>query len=149
MPVYFHTEAPLVFSLPQKMLHKRWLAAVAVAESGGERTIESLNYIFCNDDSLHRINVEYLQHDTLTDVITFDNGFDLTRIVGDVFVSVERTNDNAATYAVPPLDELRRVMVHGLLHLLGYTDKTDADSQLMRTKENDYLLLYEQMRAAK
>lgn len=141
MAVSFYTEPPLVFQLKNKLLLKQWLNKVVQTESEEQKKIGNLNYIFCTDDYLHNMNMEYLQHDTLTDVITFDNSEKPNRIEGDIFISIERINDNAQTYKVPTNTELHRVMVHGLLHLLGYGDKTDAESQLMRTKENHYLLL--------
>ena len=134
MAVSFYTEPPLVFQLKNKLLLKQWLNKVVQTESEEQKKIGNLNYIFCTDDYLHNMNMEYLQHDTLTDVITFDNSEKANR-------SIERIQDNAQTYHVPINTELSRVMVHGLLHLLGYGDKTDAETQLMRTKENEYLLL--------
>jgi len=141
MAVSFYTEPPLVFQLKNKLLLKQWLNKVVQIESEEQKKIGNLNYIFCTDDYLHNMNMEYLQHDTLTDVITFDNSEKANRIEGDIFISIERIQDNAQTYHVPINTELSRVMVHGLLHLLGYGDKTDAETQLMRTKENEYLLL--------
>lgn len=140
MAIFFYTEPPLVFQLKNKLLYKRWLNKVVQIESNEQKKISNLNYIFCSDDYLHDMNKEYLQHDTLTDVITFDNSEKISCIAGDIFISIDRIKDNAVTYKVDVDTELRRVMVHGLLHLLGYGDKTDAEIQLMRTKENDYLL---------
>lgn len=141
MAVFFHTEPPLVFQLKSKLLHKQWLSKIVQTESNEQKKIGTLNYIFCTDDYLHNMNVAYLQHDTLTDVITFDNSETSNRIEGDIFISIDRIKDNAQTYNVPANTELHRVMVHGLLHLLGYGDKTNAETQLMRAKENEYLLL--------
>lgn len=101
--------------------------------------IDELNYIFCSDDFLHRMNVHYLNHDTLTDVITFDNSIISNVIIGDVFISIERIKENASTYNVKVSDELHRVMVHGLLHLCGYKDKTAKAKKLMTEKEDFYL----------
>lgn len=141
MAIHFHTELPLVFTLRHKNLIRNWLRQVVAAEGLTAVHIQDLNYIFCTDDYLHTLNVQYLQHDTLTDVITFDNSETDGKIVGDIFISVERTNDNAQTYQVSSAYELHRVMVHGLLHLLGYKDKSEAESQLMRQKEDNYLRL--------
>ncbi len=136
MPVYFHSESPLQFQLSTPNIYQSWLQTVANSESS---QIEEVSYIFCTDTYLHQLNVQYLQHDTLTDVITFDYTETPETISGDVFISIDRVEENAQTYAVPFERELQRVMVHGLLHLLGYKDKTPDDQQEMRTKENTYL----------
>ena len=116
----------------------QWLQAVAQAEG---QSIEALSYIFCSDEYLYQMNVEHLQHDTYTDVITFQ--YNEEAVEGDVFISVERTADNAQTYGVPAQQELYRVMVHGLLHLLGYGDKTPETQALMTQKEDHYLALWQ------
>ena len=109
-----------------------------------EKTIEAegyelgtISYIFCSDDYLHQMNVEYLEHDTLTDVITFPYNDD--PIEGDIFISIDRVKDNAQDLGVPFETELHRVMIHGVLHLCGYSDETDADEAEMRGKEDAYL----------
>ena len=112
-----------------------WLKKIVNFENG---RLHALNYIFCDDAYLHRLNVEYLDHDTLTDVITFPYQ-PPPRVEGDIFISVERTRENAVELGLPPEQELRRVMVHGLLHLLGYGDKTPEEQVLMRAKENNCL----------
>ena len=86
--------------------------------------------------------MEYLNHDTLTDIITFDNSEEDDVIEGDIFISVERVQDNAEKYNVSELNELNRVLAHGLLHLVGYMDKSESDKKLMREKENYYLNLW-------
>jgi rRNA maturation RNase YbeY len=91
----------------------------------------NLNYIFCSDNYLHQINVEYLDHDTLTDIITFDNSEEEETIEGDIFVSVERVEDNAKDLNVQFDDEILRVLAHGLLHLCGYDDHTDEEEAEM------------------
>ncbi|MFD0990531.1 rRNA maturation RNase YbeY [Mariniflexile jejuense] len=101
-------------------------------------TLEEINYIFCDDDYLHKINVEFLQHDDLTDIISFDYSVG-KNIQGDIFISVERVADNANDFNVSFTEELHRVLVHGVLHYCGYKDKTDADAKQMRDKENHYL----------
>ncbi len=99
-----------------------------------------ISYVFCDDNYLHKMNVEYLDHDTLTDIITFD--YTSGNIVsGDVFISIERVKENAAQFEVSFEKELSRVMVHGVLHLLGYKDKTEAEKAEMRNKEDFYLSL--------
>ncbi|WP_339919283.1 rRNA maturation RNase YbeY [uncultured Flavobacterium sp.] len=115
-----------------------WLSAVILSEGKKEGEI---NYIFCDDEYLHKINLEYLNHDTLTDVISFDYTMG-NEISGDVFISVERVQDNATDFNVPFDEELRRVMVHGVLHYCGYKDKGDEDELLMRSKENEKLALF-------
>ena len=100
-----------------------------------------INYIFCDDTYLHNINVTYLQHDTLTDIITFD--YNEGEVVhSDIYISVERVRENAGIFGVNFEDELLRVLAHGLLHLCGYKDKTEADSAMMRTKEEEAMKLY-------
>lgn len=140
--IHFYTEPPLVYE-PTKQQQEEWriwLNSVAKLENQ-KWTIIELNYIFCTDDYLHQLNVEYLQHDTLTDVITFDNSENQGEIEGDIFISIDRIKDNAQDFGVSINEELRRVMVHGLLHLLGYGDKTETEVKLMRSKENHYLQL--------
>lgn len=98
-----------------------------------------INYIFCDDTYLHKLNVEFLNHDTLTDIISFDNT--LGKIVnGDVFISIERVKDNALLFQTTFDEELHRVMIHGVLHYVGYKDKSEAEKEAMRNKENQYLL---------
>jgi probable rRNA maturation factor len=115
-----------------------WLSAVILSEGKKEGEI---NYIFCDDEYLHKINLEYLNHDTLTDVISFDYTMG-NEISGDIFISVERVQDNATDFNVPFDEELRRVMVHGVLHYCGYKDKGDENELLMRSKENEKLALF-------
>lgn len=105
------------------------------------RTLGEVNYIFCSDDYLLNINKQYLNHDYYTDVISFDYSEDGI-ISGDIFISVDTVKDNAKEYEVEFKKELARVMVHGVLHFIGYKDKTDEDAKLMRQKENQYLPLF-------
>jgi probable rRNA maturation factor len=99
-----------------------------------------VNYIFCDDTYLHKLNVEFLQHDTLTDIISFDNSIG-NLINGDVFISVDRVADNAKDFKVSFLEELQRVMIHGVLHYLGFKDKTEEDQKEMTLQENKALLI--------
>ncbi|SHI46159.1 rRNA maturation RNase YbeY [Hymenobacter daecheongensis DSM 21074] len=115
-----------------------WIERVAEVH---EHEIVQLTYIFCSDEYLHRVNVEYLDHDTYTDVITFDNADDADIIEGDIFISVERVRENAQQLGVSFRDELHRVMIHGVLHLLGYADKDLLSQTAMRKKEDDCLSL--------
>ena len=117
---------------------KLWLNLVAESEG---KSIGEINYIFCDDEYLLNINQKYLNHDTYTDIISFDSseGKDLS---GDIFISVERVEDNAKEYQVDFIEEFKRVMVHGLLHFAGYKDKTEEESALMRNKEDEKLKMF-------
>ncbi|RED48971.1 rRNA maturation RNase YbeY [Seonamhaeicola aphaedonensis] len=100
--------------------------------------IEEVNYIFCDDDYLHKLNLEFLNHDTLTDIISFD--YSVGKIIqGDIFISIERVEDNARDFNVSFDDEIHRVIIHGILHYCGYKDKSDIEATMMRDKENYYL----------
>jgi probable rRNA maturation factor len=132
--ITFLTE-DITFGLKEKLKHRAWLKDAAKAEGF---TIGELNYIFCSDAYLLDINQKYLGHDTLTDIVTFDNSEDLKMIEGDIFISVERVRENAIKFDTGD-SELKRVMVHGLLHLAGYKDKDKAQKELMRNKENEHL----------
>jgi len=112
-----------------------WLNSVIIEE---EMIIGELVYVFCNDEYLLTKNIQFLNHNTLTDVITFDYSEDKI-ISGDILISTERVVENAKIFNVNYLTELQRVMVHGLLHLLGYKDKIEKDANTMREKENYYL----------
>ncbi len=109
--------------------------------SNENRTLGEINYIFCSDEYLLNINKQYLKHDYYTDVISFDYSED-DIISGDIFISVDTVKDNAKEYDVEFEKELARVMVHGVLHFIGYKDKTDEDAKQMRQKENQYLPLF-------
>ena len=117
----------------------RWIGESAAHEGF---TIDEVSYIFCSDDFLLGINQQYLQHDDLTDIITFPYHEGGHQISGDVFISTDRVEENARKFQVPFDDELRRVMIHGLLHLVGYVDGTKEDKAFMRTKEDFYLARY-------
>jgi len=103
--------------------------------------IGDINYIFCTDEYLHKLNVEFLNHDTLTDNISFD--YTVGKIIqGDIYISIDRVRDNAIDYGVDFKDELLRVMIHGVLHFCGYKDKTPDESKMMRAKEEYYMASY-------
>ncbi len=107
-----------------------------IEEEGFE--LGEINYIFCDDDYLHNINVEFLQHDTLTDIISFD--YTLGKLVGgDIFISVDRVKENAKEFNTSFENELHRVIIHGILHYMKYKDKTEEEKQVMREKENTCL----------
>jgi len=126
------------FELDNETAFADWLSAVIISENKKEGDI---NYIFCDDDYLHKINLEYLQHDTLTDIISFDYSVG-SELHGDIFVSIERVKDNAQDFDVSFEEELKRVLVHGILHYCGYKDKLEADEQLMRSKENEKIAMF-------
>ncbi|WP_268033586.1 rRNA maturation RNase YbeY [Algoriphagus sp. PAP.12] len=134
---FFSEETP--FQLKQKLNRKRWLKEIAEGEN---YSINELNYIFCTDEYLYEINVEYLNHDTYTDIITFDNSEIEDEIEGDIFISIERVKDNASKHEVSIEDELSRVISHGLYHLIGYKDKKKTEAKLMRSKEEFAINLY-------
>ena len=126
------------FNLDNEQAFSDWLSAVIVSEKKNEGEI---NYIFCDDEYLHKINVEYLNHDTLTDIISFDYTVG-NELNGDIFVSVERVEDNAKDFNVSFEDELKRVLAHGILHYCGYKDKNDNDAELMRSKEDEKIAMF-------
>ena len=134
--ISFFTEGEIEHPFPTE--HQRyadWLADVASSEN---KTIISLTYIFCSDEYLLGINQKYLNHDYYTDIITFPYQ-EGDKVESDLFISIERVADNASEFGVDFSNELRRVMVHGLLHLIGYGDKSDAEKELMQKKEDFYI----------
>ena len=126
------------FTLDNEEAIAAWLSAVIVSEN---KTLGEINYIFCDDEYLHKINLEYLNHDTLTDIISFDYTMG-NEVSGDIFVSVERVLDNSKDYNTSFEDELKRVLVHGVLHYCGYKDKSEEDEQLMRQKEDEKIKMF-------
>ncbi len=138
--ITFQTEE-VKFTLKEKTRHKVWLTKLAAKE---HYSILELTYIFCSDEYLHKVNLDYLGHDTYTDIITFDNSEDKksTAIEGDIFISIDRVKENAVKFSVALEDELHRVMAHGLLHLMGYKDKSSKDSAVMRQKEEESIAAF-------
>ena len=134
--IWFHSEG-ISYTLRNKRDVRVWITEVIRRE---KQTCEAINFIFCNDAHLLGINRAYLDHDTYTDIITFDYTENCA-ISGDIFISVDRTRENAKKFGTGARDELHRVMVHGVLHLLGYKDKTDAEKQQMRNLEEKCLSL--------
>ena len=126
------------FELADETLYSDWISDVIRSEQKDEGEI---NYIFCDDDYLIEINRQYLEHDTLTDIISFDYS-EGNVLQGDIFISIERVKDNADDFKVLFEEELRRVMAHGVLHYCGYKDKSEADEQLMRRKEEEKMKLF-------
>ena len=127
------------FDFKEKRLNNRWLKLVAESEI---RRLGDLSIIFCSDNYILDVNMKYLQHDYFTDIITFDYCEGDT-VSGDLFISVDSVRENALFYGTEFKDELNRVIVHGVLHLIGYDDHTEEDIQEMRAKENYYLSLRE------
>ena len=132
----FITEG-ISFILKKKLILRNWV--IQTIESEGKKE-GKICFVFCNDEYLLKMNNRYLHHDTYTDVITFDYSEGET-ISGDILISIERVKENAVKYKVKFDDELHKVMIHGVLHLLGYKDKTPGDITLMRLKEDYYLSL--------
>ncbi|TGD58639.1 rRNA maturation RNase YbeY [Flavobacterium humi] len=128
----------LDFEIQNEQLYFDWISNVIASEN---KTEGEINYIFCDDDYLIEINRQYLDHDTLTDIISFDYSVGNT-ISGDIYISVERVKDNAIDFNVSFEEELKRVLVHGVLHYCGYKDKSEADEVLMRSKEDEKIKLF-------
>jgi len=126
------------FTLKEKQKVRQWIASIIKAE--GFKRIGELNFIFCSDSYLLEINKQYLDHDTFTDIVTFDSSESQDTIAGDIFISIDRIDDNATKFGVTQRDELHRVIIHGVLHLCGYLDKKKEDKELMTNKENSSLL---------
>ncbi|MEG1592420.1 rRNA maturation RNase YbeY [Chryseobacterium sp.] len=118
--------------------YTKWLKDIILSE---DKKLGEINYIFCDDEYLLKVNQDYLQHDYYTDIITFDYVKGKT-ISGEIFVSLQRILDNASTLSKNYEEELRRVLAHGILHLSGYKDKTEEEERLMRSKEDYYLAKY-------
>ena len=138
---YFNED--IVFQFKGKQLNNRWLRLVAESEI---KRLGDISIIFCSDNYILDINLKYLQHDYFTDIITFDycEGAILN---GDLFISIDSVRENAEFYGVEFQDELDRVIVHGILHLIGYDDHTDEDIKTMREKENYYISLKKALNA--
>ena len=140
--IHFFTEE-IDFSLRNKGKIKTWiLKIIYYLHHFTLARGTDLNFIFCNDQYLHKINMDYLQHDTFTDIITFDQAEKPNTVGGDIFISVERVKENAKNLGIDFDTEIRRVIIHGVLHLLGFKDKTTRDAKLMREKEEICLKIY-------
>ncbi len=126
------------FILEDQVKYEKWIEAVIASEA---KKLEELSYIFCDDDYLLNLNEEFLKHDTYTDIITFD--YSVGKILqGDIYISTERVKENSNEFNVSFDEELRRVIIHGVLHLCGYKDKTTEQSLLMRQKEEEKMQLF-------
>ena len=138
MAIHFFSEE-IPYTLKEKLNRKRWLTKIAT--NAGFK-IKELNYVFCSDEYLYQMNRDYLKHDTYTDIITFDNSEKKEDIEGDIFVSIDRVRENAKTHNQEVETEMNRVLAHGLLHLMGYKDKSKEEAALMRLKEEESIKLY-------
>ena len=136
MPVQFFEE-DISYKLKNKAAVKKWVTDTVRAEGF---ILKELSYIFCSDIYLLQVNQQFLNHNYFTDIITFDNSAGDGLIVGDIFISIDRVRENAARFNAGLLDELHRVIIHGVLHLVGYSDKTSADKEKMTLKEDLYLI---------
>ena len=133
--ITFNSET--TFNLQNEAKTTTWIERVVVSEGFA---IGEINYIFCDDAYLNHINKEFLKHDSFTDIISFDYSLG-KQISGDIYISIERVLDNAEKYNVTFENELRRVMIHGVLHYMGYKDKTTEEKKVMRLKENTAICL--------
>lgn len=133
--IYYNSETD--FNFNNQELISNWVEKTIQNEGC---KLEEIAYIFCNDDYLLEKNITYLDHDTLTDIISFD--YSVGKLIsGDIFISIERVKENAINFKVDFIDELHRVIIHGILHFCGYKDKTKEEKETMRAKEDYYLSL--------
>lgn len=130
--IHFFTEE-IPFNLIKKNTYKKWIKEIISLESC---KLEELNFIFCSDNYLLEINKEYLNHDYFTDIITFDNSTQEAEILGDIFISIDTVKSNSIKFKTEFQNELSRVIIHGVLHLLGYGDKKKEDQKIMKYKED-------------
>ena len=135
--IHFFTE-DITFKLAHPRKTSSWITAMVKKE---RRSIKDINYIFCSDGYLLQINKDYLNHNTLTDIITFDYSEGAKQLEGEIFISIERVKENSSLYNTTFQDELDRVLIHGILHLIGYSDKKPAKKAQMRKKEEACLSL--------
>ncbi|TVZ26307.1 rRNA maturation RNase YbeY [Gillisia sp. Hel_I_86] len=126
------------FILQDEAQYVSWIENVIASEG---KSLEEISYIFCDDEYLLKINMEYLDHETYTDIITFDCSIGKI-LQGDIYISTERVRENSESFNVKFEDELRRVLVHGVLHLCGYKDKTEEEAARMRSKEEEKMKLF-------
>lgn len=135
---FFYEETGFVLKPVERI--SAWVIHAIRSEN---KVLAHLNYIFCSDQYLHKINKQYLKHDNYTDIITFDHSEKPTSIEGDIYISIDRVKENSDKSKVVFMHELRRVIIHGVLHLIGFNDKSLSEKTLMRGKENAYLSLPE------
>jgi len=137
MPIRFFSE-DTDFALVHPRKTSDWINQTARKEKS---QIKDINYIFCSDSFLLELNQDYLEHDTLTDIITFDYSVSKKALEGEIYISIDRVSENAFKFKRDFEDELHRVIIHGVLHLAGYKDKNPSDKAIMRKKEDTYLSL--------
>ena len=130
--------ADVAYTVKNKTILRSWISAVIKKEG---YSLDNLSIIFCSDEYLYKMNVEYLKHDTYTDIITFDLSTVKKQINGELYISIDRVRENAKSNLVPISNELHRVMIHGTLHLCGYKDKSPQSKKLMTSRENESLKL--------
>jgi len=126
------------FELEDEKSFDKWIRNVISSE---DKQLGEINYIFCDDDYLYKINLKFLEHDSYTDIISFDNS-EGDELNGDIFISIDRVIDNANDFNVDFSEELKRVLIHGVLHLCGYADKSESEAALMRQKEDEKIALF-------
>ena len=131
--IEFYSETD--FNIEDTKALSHWISEIILHEN---HELGDLTYVFCDDAYLHKLNLQFLNHDTLTDIISFDNSLG-KQIHGEIYISVERVRENAGTYQVAFLEELHRVIIHGVLHFCGYKDKTKKQQETMSCKENEAL----------
>ncbi len=138
MPVSFFSE-DVDFDLIDPQNTIKWIEGIVSSE---KLSLSNLNYIFCSDEYLHNYNLKYLAHNTYTDIITFDQSEVKGTIEADIFISIDRVRDNSKSLGIPFDQEIHRVIIHGVLHLMGYRDKTKKEKEAMRKKEDSCLSLH-------
>lgn len=126
------------FVLEHEQDYRKWIERAVESEN---KFVGDISFIFCDDEYLHKINLEYLSHDTYTDIISFDNTVGNT-LQGDIFISTERVLENAGNFGTEFTEELKRVLIHGILHFSGFKDKTEREKELMRRKEEEKIELF-------
>lgn len=136
MPLIRFFEEDISYKIKNKTALRLWITETIQAEGF---KLKELTYIFCSDNYLLQLNKQYLNHDTYTDIITFDNSSIEDVVLGDIFISIERIRENAVKFNITEEDELHRVIIHGALHLVGYKDKAASDKEKMTFKEDFYL----------
>ena len=138
MPSIRFFEEDVAFTIPHPRKTSAWIKSAIVKE---RKTLGEVNYIFCSDEYLRQVNIQYLNHHTFTDIVTFDSSEVKGQISGDIFISIDRVKENAEKFKTTFDHELHRVLIHGVLHLIGYTDKGLEKKAAMRKKEDAYLSL--------
>ena len=133
--IEFYSETDFKIENSKALSH--WISEIILQEN---YQLGDLTYVFCDDAYLHKLNVQFLNHDTLTDIISFDNSLG-KQIHGEIYISIERVKENASTYRVAFLEELHRVIIHGVLHFCGYKDKGKQEQDTMTRMENRALAL--------